>query len=105
MILYKIILFFRMKIDERSFKFESKTQIDTCIKTINQCNFKITNNNQVKCSIIDCNQTHKHKMKKVFWACNCKQASCNLKDLTYLHYSSSESIYQQRLNEFRVKYE
>ncbi len=27
------------------------------------------------------------------------------KDLTYLHYSSSESIYQQRLNEFRVKYE
>ena len=55
-----------MKIDERSFKFESKTQIDTCIKTINQCNFKITNNNQVKCSIIDCNQTHKHKMKKVF---------------------------------------
>ena len=54
------------KIAGRSFKFETEAQIDTYIRTINQCNFKITNNNPVKCSIIDCNQTHKHKMKKVF---------------------------------------
>jgi len=67
------------KINGRSFKFETEAQIDTYIRTINQCNFKITNNNPVKCSIIDCNQTHKHKMKKVYLACNCKKASCNLK--------------------------
>lgn len=66
-------------INNRSHIFESQAAIDTYIRTTNQFNCIITNNNLVKCSYDRCEETSKHKMRTIYRKCNCKQVECDLK--------------------------
>ena len=68
-----------IKIQDRSYKFETEGEIDTYIRLKNQSTFAIRRNNPVKCSIKDCTQLHTHKMTKKYLHCNCKQVTCDLK--------------------------
>jgi hypothetical protein len=63
-------------ITDRDSRFDSLALVDQYIRTTNQFNFKIINNNPVKCSF-KCGEIDDHTMQVIYSKCLCKKPECN----------------------------
>jgi hypothetical protein len=58
--------------------FVSLASVDKYVRISNQYGMKTMNNNQVKCTMKNCDQTKRHEMTQMYLKCLCKQITCSL---------------------------